>query len=452
MGRTRTLILGAAGRDFHVFNTLYRHDPTAEVVGFTAQQIPHIEDRRYPPEIAGEDLYPDGIQIHPEDELEALIGELGVERCVMAYSDVSHEYVGHLASRVNAAGAHFELPGAGLTMLDSRLPVVAVCASRTGAGKSQTCRAVARLLREADLRVGVVRHPMPYGDLLAQRVQRFATKEDLVRHEVTVEEREEYEPHIATGSVVFAGVDYHAILEALEAEADVILWDGGNNDMAFYRADVYITLVDPHRPGHELLYYPGETNLRLADVVLINKVRTADPADVARVRANVAAVNPEAMIIEAASPVRPDDTSILEGRRVLAIEDGPTCTHGGMRYGAGTIGARDAGAAEVVDPRPFLVGALRETFERYPDLGPLLPAMGYGEQQVSDLEATVRKAAEGGVEAVAIGTPIDLASLIEIPVPHTRVRYDLEVIGEPDLTDALAPITASRETDLPAVP
>jgi predicted GTPase len=442
MNRTRTLILGAAGRDFHVFNTLYRNDPSVEVVGFTAQQIPHIEDRRYPASLAGAELYPEGIPIHPEDELEALIPELDVERCVMAYSDVSHEYVGHLASRVNAAGAHFELPGASRTMLRSRLPVVAVCASRTGVGKSQTSRAVADLLRSTGLKVGVVRHPMPYGNLLSQRVQRFATEEDLVRHEVTIEEREEYEPHIANGSVVFAGVDYHDILEALEAEAEVILWDGGNNDTAFYRADVYITLVDPHRPGHELTYYPGETNLRLADVILINKVRTADPADVEQVRRNIAAINPEAMVVEAASPVRPDDPSVLSGRRVLVVEDGPTCTHGGMRYGAGTLGARDAGAAEIVDPRPFLVGELKETFAHYPDLGPLLPAMGYGKQQISDLEGTIRRAAEGGVEAVAIGTPIDLAHLIDIPLPHTRVRYELEVLGAPGLEEALAPILA----------
>lgn len=440
MTRTRILILGAAGRDFHVFNSRYRGNPDVEVVGFTAQQIPNIEDRRYPAAIAGEDLYPDGIQIHPEDELERLIGELRVERCVMAYSDVSHEYVGHLASRVNAAGADFELPDSTVTMLESKLPVVAVCAARTGVGKSQTSRAVANVLRAAGLQVGVVRHPMPYGDLLAQRVQRFATVEDLVAQDVTIEEREEYEPHIANGSVVFAGVDYHAILEAVEAESDVILWDGGNNDTAFFKPTVYITLVDPHRPGHELLYYPGETNLRLADVVIINKVRTADPEDVATVRANVAAVNPGAMVIEAASPIRPDDPSIFAGKKVLAVEDGPTCTHGGMAYGAAVIGARAAGAAEIVDPRPFLVGELEATFEKYPDVGAILPAMGYGDQQIADLEATIQRAVDGGVEAVAIGTPIDLAGLVKISVPHTRVRYELEPIGKPDLWDALAPM------------
>jgi len=440
MTPTNTLILGAAGRDFHVFTTLFRRNPAVHVVGFTAQQIPHIDDRRYPAEIAGAELYPDGIPIHPEDQLESLISDLDVERCVMAYSDVSHEYVGHLASRVNAAGAHFELPDALGTMLEPSIPTVAVCASRTGVGKSQTSRAVVDVLRGRGHRVGVVRHPMPYGDLLNQRIQRFASEEDLVHHEVTIEEREEYEPHIANGCVVFAGVDYHGILEAVEAEADVLLWDGGNNDTSFYKPDVYITLVDPHRPGHELLYYPGETNLRLADVVIINKIRTADPEGIETVRRNIAAVNPGAVVVDAASPIRVEDPGVLEGRRVLAIEDGPTCTHGGMPYGAGTLGAREAGATEVVDPRPFLVGELRDTFEKYPGLGPILPAMGYGEKQIADLEATIRRAADEGIEAVAIGTPIDLAHLIDIPIPHTRVRYDLEVVGGPSLEEVLGPV------------
>ncbi|HSW30072.1 MAG TPA: cyclic 2,3-diphosphoglycerate synthase [Longimicrobiales bacterium] len=440
---SRIVILGAAGRDFHVFNTVYRDDPSVRVVAFTAQQIPHIDGRRYPPELAGP-LYPEGIPIRPEDELEDLIASEGVTRCVMAYSDVSHEYVMHLASRVNAAGPDFELGGSARTMLPSTKPVVAVCASRTGAGKSQTSRAVANILRSAGLRVGVVRHPMPYGDLLKQRVQRFAGEEDLLFHEATIEEREEYEPHIANGSAVFAGVDYEAILRAAEAESDVVLWDGGNNDTSFFRADVYITVVDPHRPGHELLYHPGETNLRLADAVVVNKVQTARPEDVAQVLANVARVNPGAMVIQAASPIVVDDPSVLRGKRVLVVEDGPTLTHGGMRYGAGTLGARDAGAAEIVDPRPFLVGELVETFRKYPDLGPILPAMGYGERQVADLEATLRRAAEGGVEAVAVGTPIDLARLVRIPVPATRIRYELEVLGKPDLGDALAPILEGR--------
>ncbi len=439
----RIVILGAAGRDFHVFNTVYRDDPSVRVVAFTAQQIPHIDGRRYPPGLAGSP-YPDGIPIRPEDELEEIIASEGVTRCVMAYSDVSHEYVMHLASRVNAAGPDFELGGAARTMLPSTKPVVAVCASRTGAGKSQTSRAVANILREAGLRVGVVRHPMPYGDLLKQRVQRFAGEEDLVFHEVTIEEREEYEPHIANGSAVFAGVDYEAILRAAEAESDVVLWDGGNNDTSFFRADVYITVVDPHRPGHELRYYPGETNLRLADVVVVNKVQTARPEDVAQVLANVARANPRAMVIQAASPIVVDDPAVLRGKRVLVVEDGPTLTHGGMRYGAGTLGARDAGAGQVVDPRPFLVGELLKTFRKYPDLGPILPAMGYGEKQVADLEATLRRAVEGGVEAVAVGTPIDLARLVRIPVPATRIRYELEVLGKPDLGDALAPILEAR--------
>ena len=440
MPKDRILILGAAGRDFHVFNMMFRDDARAQVVGFTAQQIPHIDDRRYPPELAGE-AYPDGIPIYAEGQLESLIRTLHVDRCVMAYSDVSHEYVMHMASRVNAAGPRFELPGASETMVRAtRCAVVAVCASRTGVGKSQTSRAVANLLRSTGRMVSVVRHPMPYGDLLKQRVQRFAGEDDLILHDVTIEEREEYEPHIANGSVVFAGVDYEAILHEAEKEADVVLWDGGNNDTSFFEADVYITLVDPHRPGHELAYYPGETNLRLADVVIINKVRTAEPEQVAEVRRNVLRVNPDAMILEAASPWTVDDPSILAGRRVLAIEDGPTLTHGGMKYGVGMLGARDAGAVELVDPRPYLVGELKDTFEKYPELGPLLPAMGYGEQQISDLEATLRRAAEDGVEAVAIGTPIDLGRLIDVPIPHTRVRYELEVLGRPTLEEALAPV------------
>jgi predicted GTPase len=440
---SRVVILGAAGRDFHVFNTVYRDDPSVRVVAFTAQQIPHIDGRRYPSELAGPH-YPDGIPIRREDDLERVIAEERVTRCVMAYSDVSHEYVMHLASRVNALGPDFEICGSASTMLRSTKPVVAVCASRTGVGKSQTSRAVASMLRGAGLRVGVVRHPMPYGNLLEQRVQRFAGEEDLVRFRATIEEREEYEPHIANGSVVFAGVDYEAILRAVEAESDVVLWDGGNNDTSFFRADVYLTLVDPHRPGHEIRYHPGETNLRLADVVIVNKVQTASPEGIAEVLANVASVNPKAMVLRAASPIVVDDPSVLRGRRVLVVEDGPTLTHGGMRYGAGLLGAKDAGAAEIVDPRPFLVGELVETFGKYPDLGPILPAMGYGERQVADLQASLRRAQEGGVEAVAIGTPIDLARLVEIPVPATRIRYELEVLGKPDLADALAPILRGR--------
>ena len=439
MGRTRTLILGAAGRDFHNFNVVYRDDPDTEVVGFTAEQIPGIDERTYPPELAGE-LYPDGITIYPEGRLEELIDELDVERCIMAYSDVSYQYVMGLGARVNAAGAEFAMMGAKQTMLESSKPVVAVCASRTGAGKSQTSRAVVRLLREAGKQVAVIRHPMPYGDLAAQRVQRFETEDDLVRHKVTIEEREEYEPHLAAGSVVFAGVDYEAILREAEKEADVILWDGGNNDFAFYRPDVYITLVDPHRAGHELSYYPGEINVRLADAILVNKIGTAAMDDVLTVERNARSVNPDATIVEAASPLFIDDADALKGKKVLCVEDGPTLTHGGMQYGAAVIGAQKAGAAEIIDPREFAVGEIAETYETYPDIGALLPAMGYGEQQIADLQETINRAAEGGVEAIAIGTPIDLARLVELPVPATRIRYELQVLGSPTLEDVLAPV------------
>ena len=439
MGRTRTLILGAAGRDFHNFNVVYREDTDTEVVGFTAEQIPGIDERTYPRELAGEH-YPDGIPIYPESRLEELIEELDVERCIMAYSDVSYEYVMGLGARVNAAGAEFAMMGAKQTMLKSSKPVVAVCASRTGAGKSQTSRAVVRLLRNAGRKVAVVRHPMPYGDLAAQRIQRFESDEDLEKHDVTIEEREEYEPHLAAGSVVFAGVDYEAILRQAEKEADVILWDGGNNDFAFYAPDVYITLVDPHRAGHELSYYPGEINVRLADAILVNKIGTASMENVFTVERNARSVNPDATIIEAASPLFIDEPEALQGKRVLCVEDGPTLTHGGMQYGAAVIGAQKAGAAEIVDPREFAVGEIAETYERYPDIGALLPAMGYGDQQVADLQETINAAAKGGVEAVAIGTPIDLARLVDIPVPHTRIRYELQVLGSPTLRDVLAPV------------
>ena len=445
----RILVLGAAGRDFHLFNTLDRDNPAAEVVAFTAQQIPHIDDRRYPPELAGE-LYPEGIPILPEDRLEDLILEHDVEMVVLGYSDLAYAEVGHLMARATSVGADFLIPYAWSSMVESRKPVVAVCAVRTGVGKSQTSRAVARVLRDAGLRVGIVRHPMPYGDLVRQRVQRFASEADLVAHDVTIEEREEYEPHIASGCVVYAGVDYEAILLEAEEESDVILWDGGNNDTPFYVPDLLITLVDPHRPGHESAYYPGETNLRMADVVLINKVDTATASDVDAVAESAARLNDEAIVMRAASPITPDDPSILAGKRVLAVEDGPTCTHGGMAYGAGLLGARAAGAREIVDPRPFLVGELRDTFERYPDLGPILPAMGYGEQQVKDLEATLRKAAEGGVEAISVGPPIDLAHLVDMPLPYTRCRYELAVRGTPTLEEVLDPvihIARSPESD-----
>lgn len=433
----KVLILGAAGRDFHNFNVAFRGDPRFCVVAFTAQQIPHIAGRRYPPELAG-DAYPEGIPIVPEADLERWVREEGVDLCVMAYSDVSHEHVMHLASRANAAGADFILLGVERTMIRVRRPVIAVCATRTGAGKSQTTRAVVRLLREAGKRVSVLRHPMPYGDLWEQRVQRFATLDDLDRYRTTIEEREEYEPHLAMGSIVWAGVDYEAIVAGAEKESEVLVWDGGNNDVAFLRADLYITVADPHRAGHELTYHPGETNVRLADVVLINKVDTASRDRVEQVRANVRALNPRARIVEAASPIRADDPSVLRGRRVIAIEDGPTVTHGEMAYGAATIAAEQAGAT-LVDPRPFAVGEIDETYRQYPAIGPLLPAMGYGERQVRDLEATLARAAAAGVEAVAVGTPIDLARLVRIPVPWTQVRYELEEAGKPDLREVLAP-------------
>jgi predicted GTPase len=437
MHRIRTLIIGAAGRDFHNFNMLYRGDAAYEVVGFTAQQIPNIANRRYPPELAGP-LYPDGIAIYPEDDLERLIRDMRVDVCVLSYSDLSYDTVGHLGARANAAGADFELVGSHRTMLRSHLPVVAVCASRTGAGKSQTSRAVTRVLRDAGLRVAVLRHPMPYGDLAAQRVQRFASEEDLVHHDVTVEEREEYEPHIASGSVVWAGVDYEAILREAEREADVVLWDGGNNDTSFIEPDLYITVVDPHRPGHELTYYPGETNVRLADVVIINKVDTARPENVERVRMNVLAANPGARILEAASPLTVDDVDVLRGRRVLAVEDGPTLTHGGMEFGAACVAAQAAGAT-LVDPRPFAVGEVAAALEAYPHISMALPAMGYGEQQLRDLESTIARAAESA-DAVAIGTPIDLARLVSIGLPATRVRYSLALLGGATMEQVMEPV------------
>jgi predicted GTPase len=444
MERTRILILGAAGRDFHTFNILYRDDPGVEVVAFTAQQIPHIDDRRYPPELAGS-LYPEGIPIEPETRLEELVADHGVGRCVLAYSDLSYQTVMALGARVNVAGAAFEIPAPQATMLESSRPVVAVCASRTGAGKSPTSRAVAATLEEAGLRVGIVRHPMPYGDLVKQRVQRFADAHDLEKHQVTIEEREEYEPHIARGAVVWAGVDYEAILREAEAEADIILWDGGNNDTSFFRPDLQIVVVDPHRVGHELSYYPGEHNVRLADVVIVNKVDTADAEAVEQVEANVRAVNPDARVARTGCPPTADHPSILEGRRVLAVEDGPTTTHGGMRYGAATLAAEALGAT-LVDPRPFAAGELADTFEAYPDVGPLLPAMGYGRQQIDDLQETIRRAPGAGVEAVAVGTPIDLSRLLDIPLPYTRVRYDVQLTGGLTWDDILGPVLGGMST------
>lgn len=433
MTRERVVIMGAAGRDFHNFNTYLRARPEYEVVAFTATQIPNIEGRVYPAALAG-DLYPDGIPIFPESEIENLIRAQRVHQVIFSYSDVSHEYVMHRASLVQAAGADFRLLGPAATMLASTKPVIAVCAVRTGAGKSQTTRAVVAALKEMNMRVVVVRHPMPYGDLVEQAVQRFETYDDLAAHDVTIEEREEYEPHLARGTVVYAGVDYEKILRAAEQEADVVLWDGGNNDYAFFKADLYITVVDPHRPGHELAYYPGETNLRLADVVVINKIDTARPEDIEIVRANIRATNPRAMVIEAASPIFVENPDAIRGKRVLVVEDGPTLTHGEMAYGAGVVAARRFGAADIIDPRPYAVRTIAETYKKYPTTGAVLPAMGYGAEQTRDLEETINRA---DIDHVLIATPIDLRRLIHIKHSADRVRYELQELGQPTLGEIL---------------
>ncbi len=432
----RVLIMGAAGRDFHNFNTVFRQDADSTVVAFTATQIPFINDRRYPAALAGS-RYPDGIQIYDESELVRLIRELEVDDVVFSYSDVKHEYVMHKASIVMAAGANFVLLGPDATMLRATVPTVAVTAVRTGVGKSQTTRAVAGALKDAGKRVVAVRHPMPYGDLAAQAVQRFAELADLDRHKCTIEEREEYEPHITSGTVIYAGVDYGAILAQAQAECDVLLWDGGNNDMPFYTPDVWITLVDPLRVGHELTYHPGETNLRGADVVLINKIDSATPAQVAQLEATIAEANPDAIVAKANSLVTCDDPEAIAGKRVLVVEDGPTLTHGEMKIGAGVVAAQRMGAAEIVDPRPWAVGTIAETFEKY-DVGHVLPAMGYSDGQLAEM-AKIIDAAE--VDVVVIGTPIDLRSVIDISKPAVRVRYDLEMLPDsPQLADILAPV------------
>ncbi|MFA7330689.1 MAG: cyclic 2,3-diphosphoglycerate synthase [Candidatus Delongbacteria bacterium] len=433
MERIKTLIMGAAGRDFHNFNCVFRQDSRYEVVCFTAAQIPDIDGRRYPAELAGS-LYPQGIPIHDESELAALIATHGIQEVVFSYSDLPHEVVMHKASLVNACGADFRMLGGRLTELKSSKPVVSICASRTGSGKSQTTRRVIEILRAAGKKVVSVRHPMPYGDLAAQKVQRFAVVEDLAKHKCTIEEMEEYEPHIAMGGVIYAGVDYEAILREAEKEADIILWDGGNNDTPFYKADIEIVVVDPHRPGHEVSYYPGETNLRKADVIVINKIETAQPEDVEEVRANCRRTNPEALIIDAASPIQVDEPELILGQRVLVVEDGPTLTHGEMAYGAGMVAAERFGAAEAVDPRPWAVGTIAFTYEKYPEIGTLLPAMGYGDQQVKDLETTINAT---DCDSVIIGTPIDLRRILKINKPSTRVYYELQEIGRPTLVDAL---------------
>jgi len=433
MSRTGVIIMGAAGRDFHNFNVYFRDNPSYQVLAFTATQIPNIEERRYPPELAG-NLYPEGIPIYPEAELSNLIQRYQVTQVVFAYSDVSHETVMHKASQALVAGADFRLMGTDSTMLQGRKPVVTVCAVRTGSGKSQTTRYVCDTLQRMGKHVVVVRHPMPYGNIVAQSVQRFATYKDMDRHKCTIEEREEYEPHIDRGVVVYAGVDYERILRQAEEEADVVVWDGGNNDLPFFRPDLHIVVADPHRPGHELRYHPGEANLRMADVVVINKVDTANFEGVSQVRESIYAVNPQAVVVEAASPIFIEDPEGVRGKRVLVIEDGPTLTHGEMTYGAGVLAARRYGAAELVDPRPYAVRSIATTFEKHPHIGQLLPAMGYGDEQMRDLEETINAAK---CDLVLVATPIDLRRLINIRHPVDRVRYELQVIGQPTLEEIL---------------
>lgn len=434
MERKKILIMGAAGRDFHNFNTYYRDNEDYEVVAFTATQIPDIDDRKYPAELAGK-LYPDGIKIYPEEELLDLIKKFDVDEVVFSYSDVPYDYVMSKGAMVNAAGANFTMLGSKRTQIKSSKPVVAVCAVRTGCGKSQTTRKVAKILQDQGKKVVAIRHPMPYGNLVEQKVQRFAELSDLDKHKCTIEEREEYEPHIVSGTVIYAGVDYEAILREAEKEADIILWDGGNNDLSFYKTDLLITVADPHRPGDELYYYPGEANLRAADVVVINKMDSADSEDIQIVRENIQAVNPEAVVIDGASPIFVEDYEKIKGKRVLVVEDGPTLTHGEMTYGAGVVAAEKFGAAELVDPRPYTVGTITETFEKYAEIGTLLPAMGYGDQQIKDLEDTINKTE---CDLVIIGTPIDLRKLVNINKPAVRVTYELQEIGKPDLKDVLS--------------
>ncbi|NUM43934.1 MAG: GTPase [Anaerolineales bacterium] len=429
----RTLIMGAAGRDFHNFNTYYRNNPAYEVVAFTATQIPNIDDRRYPHELAGAQ-YPNGIPIYPESELVRLIKEEKIDQVVFAYSDVPHTFVMSKASEVLAAGADFRLLGTRNTQVKSTKPVVSIGAVRTGSGKSQTTRHVARILRDMGYKVAAIRHPMPYGNLIAQAVQRFAEYDDLDEYECTIEEREEYEPHLENGVIVYAGVDYERILRQAEQEVDIILWDGGNNDLPFYVSDYHIVVADPHRPGHERTYHPGEANVRAADVFVINKVDTASPENVITVRENLRAMNPHAIMVEAASPIFVEDPNAIRGARVLVVEDGPTLTHGEMAYGAGWVAARRFGAATIVDPRPYAVGSIAATYAKYPTTGAVLPAMGYGDQMMKELEMTINAM---DVDMVIIGTPIDLGRLLKINKPSQRVRYELQEIGQPTLTELL---------------
>jgi predicted GTPase len=436
MTRKNIIIIGAAGRDFHNFNTYFRDKEEYNIVAFTAAQIPDIDGRKYPAGLAGS-LYPEGVPIFSEDQLPSLIKEFQVKTCVFSYSDLPYEKVMAISAVVNAAGANFALLGTTDTMIPAKKPVISVCAVRTGCGKSQTSRRVIELLMEKGLKVVAIRHPMPYGDLMAQKVQRFATVEDLKLHKCTIEEMEEYEPHLVRGNVIYAGVDYEAILRAAEEDpqgCDVILWDGGNNDFPFYKPDLTIGVADPHRAGHELSYYPGEVVLRISDVVVINKIDSAPPEGIQVVRESIEKVNPSAIVIDGASPIRVDDPEVIRGKKVLVVEDGPTLTHGEMKLGAGVIAARKYGASSMVDPRPFTVGKLTETFEIYPQIGTLLPAMGYGQEQLKDLETTINNS---DCDSVIIGTPIDLNRVIDIKKPNTRVYYDLQEIGEPDLEGIL---------------
>lgn len=433
MSKTRILIMGAAGRDFHNFNTYFRDNDAYEVVAFTATQIPNIDDRRYPAALAGR-LYPSGIPIYPEAELTNLIKRHQIDQVIFAYSDVSHETVMHKASQALAAGADFRLMGPKYTQIKSIKPVVSIGAVRTGAGKSQTTRRVTQILKELGYKVVAVRHPMPYGDLVKQAVQRFATYADLDLHDCTIEEREEYEPHIDRGVVIYAGVDYEAILREAEKEADVVVWDGGNNDLSFYQSDLHIVVADPHRPGHEVSYHPGEANLRMADVVVINKIDTADLEPIARVRRSIMTVNPGATVVEAASPIFVDDPAAIRGKSVLVVEDGPTLTHGEMAYGAGVVAARRFGAAEIIDPRPYAVGSIVETYKKYPTTGAVLPAMGYGAEQMRELGETINNTP---CDLVIVATPIDLRRVVEINRPTQRVRYELQEIGQPTLTEII---------------
>ncbi len=436
MKKKNIIIIGAAGRDFHNFNTVYRDNDHYNVVAFTAAQIPDIDGRKYPAELAGS-LYPEGITIYSQDKIEELIKKFNVDECVFAYSDVNYQDLMNISAIVNAAGADFSLLGPKNTQVKSTKPVISVCAVRTGAGKSQTSRKVIELLMEKGLKVIAIRHPMPYGDLVAQKVQRFATVEDLKKHKCTIEEMEEYEPHVERGNVIYAGVDYEAILREAENDpdgCDVILWDGGNNDFSFYKEDLAITIVDPHRPGHGLSYYPGEVSLRLADVAVINKVDSASQEGIATVEENISKVNPNALVIKADSKISVDNPDIIRGKRVLVVEDGPTLTHGEMSIGAGTVAAERAGVEELVDPRPYTVGTLKDTFEKYPNIGQLLPAMGYGEQQLKDLEETIDRTE---CDAVIIGTPIDLSRVINIDKPYTRVHYELDEVSSPNLEDVI---------------